>query len=104
MGKFKVRLDHDGMAELLKSSGVADVVGNVADSVADNVRGHSAVTRNSLPVDVRHGQSDRARSIVAITHPAGLAVQAKHGVLTRAVSAAGLNSSRAGKGWNRANG
>jgi hypothetical protein len=44
-----------------------------------------------LPVDAKVVTTDRAHGIVAITHPAGQAVQAKHGALTKAVAQAGLD-------------
>jgi hypothetical protein len=35
-------------------------------------------------------ETDRARAEVWLAHPSGLAVQAKHGLLTKAASEAGL--------------
>lgn len=43
--------------------------------------------------------TDRAISVVAIAHPAGVAIQAKHGALTKAAAACGfeVNTSKAEK-------
>lgn len=87
---MKVRLDSAGIAAMLRSSEVADVVRSAADAVASAAEGDAAVVRNGVPVKVLDGVSDRARSVVALAHPAGLGIQAKHGSLSRAVSTAGL--------------
>ena len=42
------------------------------------------------PITVQHFTTDRAGGTVNIASPAGLALQAKHGILTRAAAAAGL--------------
>lgn len=43
-----------------------------------------------LPVKVELSTTDRAHALVVLAHPAGIAVQAKHGALTKAASEAGL--------------
>lgn len=88
----KIRLDSSGIAALLKSSGVMEAVSDAAAAVQTAAEGDAAVVRNNVPVRVRTGYSDRARAVVALAHPAGVGIQAKHGSLTRAVSAAGLRA------------
>jgi hypothetical protein len=88
---MKVRLDSSGIAAMLRSSPVARVVEDAAESVRAQAEGDPAVVRNGVPVRVRTGTSDRARAVVALAHPAGIGIQAKHGSLSRAVSAAGLS-------------
>ena len=46
--------------------------------------------RTRIPIDAAAQTTDRARAVVALKHPAGMAVQAKYGTLTRAAAAAGL--------------
>lgn len=94
----RVRLNSAGVTALLKSPHLAAAVKAKADEVAANVEqlGIRVGDRDGgkhekpLPVDVRTGTTDRVRAQVSITHPAGLAVQAKHGALTKAAAAAGL--------------
>ena len=87
---MKIKIDSDGMAELLKSAAIMTAVENAARVVADNAEKDPSVQRHGVPVGVRTGYTDRARAVVALAHPAGIGIQAKHGTLTRAVSAAGL--------------
>jgi hypothetical protein len=94
MARSKITLDHSGMRELLRSSGVQRVVEQRADAVADAASAAPEVRRNGMTV-IRSKASagrNRARAIVTIAHPGGLAVQAKHGTLSRAVTAAGMTS------------
>jgi hypothetical protein len=46
--------------------------------------------REDLPVKVDEYTTDRAAASVTLAHPAGRAVQAKHGLLTRAAASVGL--------------
>lgn len=94
MANVKFRLDHGGMAALLKSQGVAGAVEERARAVAAAAQVAPEITRNGMSVGVRSGVTDRARSVVTIEHPGGLGVQAKHGTLTRAVGSAGLSSAK----------
>lgn len=88
----KVRRNPSGIKAVLTSPEVARAVHELAGEVARNVEGQGLVAHDGtpLPVQVDDYTTDRAASSVTITHPAGLAMQAKHGVLTRAASAAGL--------------
>lgn len=87
-----VRLDRRGVGAVLKSSGVRREVDALAETVADNVRaqGLTVSDGSELPVTVSSYTTDRAAAAVTITHAAGIAMQAKHGVLTKAAAAAGL--------------
>lgn len=92
-----VKLDHGGMAALEKSSAIRALVDSAAEKVAANVRSQGITVgafkgagEIPLPVTVRNTTTDRAHASVALAHPAGIAVQAKHGALTKAASAAGL--------------
>jgi len=69
--------DHHGMEEVLKSAGVAAEIHALGKRVGDNA---------GDAVWVDHYTTDRAAASVTI--PA--ARQAKHGTLTKAASAAGL--------------
>lgn len=86
----RVKLDRAGLIAVLKSSEVANVVEGMAERVADNIDGTQA---HDGPVEVGvmpSERGDRAGALVTIMHPAGIGLEAKHGVMTRAASAAGL--------------
>lgn len=95
-----VRLDHGGIAALLKGDEMQSLVQSAADEIAANVRSQGITVgaftgpgEIALPVKVQTSTTDRAHASVALAHPAGAAVQAKHGALTRAAAAAGLTVS-----------
>lgn len=96
MARPKVQLDHGGVAALLKSTAMHELVQDVAEEIAAAVQsqglrvGAFAGGGDILPVEVSVTTTDRARANVTLAHPAGVAVQAKHGALTRAASAAGV--------------
>ncbi len=78
--------DSAGLARYLKSNkDMAAAVGRHAEKVAAGAR-----DRTDLPVETDERVTDRAVVDVTITHPAGAAEQAKHGVLTQAAAEAGL--------------
>lgn len=92
-----VKLDHGGLAALMKSGEMQSLVSSAAEKVAAAVRdqgisvgGFTGSGEIALPVSVSTMTTDRAHASVTLAHPAGIAVQAKHGALTRAASAAGL--------------
>lgn len=99
MARGKVRLDSSGIRELLKSREVAQATEAAAEAVVANVKSMNIRVgdkdggphENDLPVTVRMVETDRAHAIVALAHPAGEAVQAKHGALTKAAAEAGLD-------------
>lgn len=83
-----VRLDTRGLAAAAESNGMKDALREAAEAVKDNVdrmgiRVEGEPGDIALPVEADDDS-------VAITHAAGLAVQAKHGALTRAAAEAGL--------------
>lgn len=96
----RVKFNLRGLEEIAKRRETADAVRDLAEKVADNVRsqGHmvSGIPGDEvLPVTVNVGETknmrvNRAKAWVTLAHPAGLAVQAKHGALTKAASEAGL--------------
>lgn len=88
-----VRLDHKGIAEALRTSvQIRENVERLAEQVAANVRSqaHHVASGDELPVDVSMYTTDRPHAVVVIAHPAGVGMQAKYGVLTKAAAAAGL--------------
>lgn len=98
MAAPKVTLNHAGMAELLKSGEMQALVEKAAEEIAQNVRDQGIMVgafkggagEIPLPVTVSKTTTDRAHASVTLAHPAGIAVQAKHGALTKAAAAAGL--------------
>ncbi|MCD2139523.1 hypothetical protein [Rhodococcus pyridinivorans] len=86
---MKLRLDRAGVRELLISQPVRAMVDGVAAQVAANLRS-SLRPDIAETVQVSSYTSDRAAASVAICHPAGKGMQAKHGSLTRAAAAVGL--------------
>jgi hypothetical protein len=81
-----VRLDHRGLAQLLKSAPMRGLVSGATESVASRLRGMEP----DYPVTSQVVTTDRAHGIVAIAHPAGEAIQAKRGSLTKAAAQAGF--------------
>lgn len=95
MSKPMIRLDSAGMEEMLKSAPVAEAVHAAAEAIAAEVRTHPSMVRHELTdeVEVTDYVTDRAASAVTVTHPAGVGMQAKHGILSRAAGrTAGGNS------------
>lgn len=95
----KTRLDHAGIAAVLKGPLMQAAVKAAAEAVADNVRAQDIKVGDrdggpheyDLPVTVQMSTTDRAHANVTLAHPAGMAVQAKHGALTKAAAQAGLD-------------
>lgn len=86
--KARMRLDSKGVNKALQAF-VTPHLERAAREVQKNVPSNYKV---GVIVDVdRRG---RPRAMIAITEPGGLAAQAKHGVLTRAAAAAGLDVHR----------
>jgi hypothetical protein len=88
MPKPTIRLDSGGIWAMLKSAEVRRAVHEAAERIADRVRSDPAVVRHEVAddVNVRDYTTDRAVSVVAIAHPAGRGLEAKHGSLSKAVS------------------
>lgn len=83
----KIKLDHAGMREMLSSGPVAEAVHEIAAEKAEKVRAHPKIQEHGVTesVVVEDYVTDRAASAVAVLHPAALPIQAKYGVLTKAV-------------------
>lgn len=98
MARGSVKLNRAGVQAMLKSTGMHRVIQAKTEEIAQKVRDQNITVgdkdggrhETDLPVKVEVGTSDRARGVVLLAHPAGLAVQAKHGALTKAASASGL--------------
>lgn len=95
----RIKLNHKGVEAILKGAPMAAAVKAAAEKVADNVRNQGIKVGDKdggsheydLPVTVTMTTTDRAHANVTIAHPAGQAVQAKHGALTKAAARAGLD-------------
>ncbi|ADG97631.1 conserved hypothetical protein [Segniliparus rotundus DSM 44985] len=96
----KVTLDKQAVGELLKTR-FGKLVDQAAERIASQVRSDPAVIALSATITEGSAQAeelvqvdayttDRQAAAVVLAHPAGLAVEAKHGVLTRAAKDAGL--------------
>jgi len=85
-GVTNLRLDHDGMEQVLKSDKVATEIGGIAESIGDSVTAN--VKEAEVVVDKY--TTDRAAASVTIKDFRGLAWQARDGVLTRAAAHEGL--------------
>lgn len=88
------RVDRDGVAEILQSPALAAHIKALAEQVAIGARSqsHQVTSGDLLPVNVLHDPApDRVAYTVAVRHPAGMGMEAKHGVLTRAAEALGLD-------------
>lgn len=81
---MELHLDHKAIGELLMSSEMRKITGPAAAAVAAAVDGHGK------PVRVRSYTTDRVAEAVSIAHPAGLAIEAKYGALSRAAASVGL--------------
>ncbi|MFI6238341.1 hypothetical protein ACIBEF_00515 [Micromonospora sp. NPDC050795] len=90
----RVRVNRRGMRDLLRSEGMQEMLGRKALAVADvveaaGIRVEGVPGRIALPVTVTVlAGSERARARVVLDHPSGLAVEAKHGILTSSIDAA----------------
>ncbi len=93
MKRFK--RDSKGLAEILKSAEVADAVHDKAEQVAGLVSASFGPARNGIVVD--DYETDRAASSVTIRDVRALPSQAKHGTLTRAATAVGLEIGTRGR-------
>lgn len=93
-----IKLDNSGLGEILKSARMRALVKDAADQIAEKVNEQGIEVgafegggQIPLPVRVETETTDRAAATVLLAHPAGIAVQAKHGALTKAASALGLS-------------
>lgn len=96
----KVKLDPKGLEAVAKRSETASAVKAIAEKVAENIKAQGIRVEGkpgdvALPVEVNTADTtnmrvNRAKAWVMLAHPAGMAVQAKHGALTKAAAQAGL--------------
>ncbi|SES49070.1 hypothetical protein [Actinokineospora terrae] len=87
-------IDRAGVAEFLHSPELAAAVRALAEQVAAAARaqGHLVTSGKPLPVEVVDDPNqDRAGATVAVRHPAGIGMEAHHGVLKRAAESVGLH-------------
>lgn len=82
-----LRLDHGGIGRILKSDEIDRAIGKPADRIEANVR---EAVDDDMPVTQTAYTTDRRARAVTIAHPAGIAFQVRHGTLTRAAAAEGL--------------
>lgn len=91
----RVTINWKGLEAAMRSTEAKKAVADLAEKVADNARDMAPDVNGipgdeELPVRVDVYETDRARAEVWLAHPSGLAVQAKHGLLTKAASEAGV--------------
>jgi len=83
-----INLDYEAIGKILQET-CAKPINTIALKVAAN----AAANPDMLPdatVTVRQFTTDRAIAVVRVNHPAGLALEAKYGILARAAAAEGL--------------
>lgn len=86
------RLDRAGLGRFAKSADVHKALHAFADPMAvDAKTATEAVVDGDVEVDVDDYTTDRAAVGVTLMHPGAIGAQVKHGVLTRAASAQGLD-------------
>ena len=92
----RIELDRQGLGELLRSPEVRADLDRRASAVAKAARDRGLLVDGEpgkvpLPVTMASGSlgGGRARAFVRITHPSGLAVEAKHRLLVGSLDAAG---------------
>jgi hypothetical protein len=91
MPRPKVKFDSAGVLAMLQSAGIRKAVSDAAKRVAAGAS--IAAHDGAVEVVVDETTTDRAKAFVTLAHPAGLGLEAKHGVLTKAARAAGLEMS-----------
>lgn len=97
--RVRVRLDPAGIRQVLQSAPMRAMVAQAGEQAATAVRAQGRIARSGaqssgpdITGSVRvvvgsSGYDGRPVAQVSITHPAGVAMQAKHGVMTRAIRA-----------------
>jgi hypothetical protein len=89
----RLEIDYEGIADVLRSCELRTVVREAAGQVADAARerGLRVANGDQLPVEVFDDPSpSRVGVTVAVRHPAGVGMEAHHGVLKRAAADTGL--------------
>lgn len=92
VARFNVRLDHAAVARMLRNGQFAGVIHQHAARVHEAAEAAMPLDDKGEPFPTRVDDyiTDRTVSAVVIAHPAGLRVEAKHGVLIHAAAATGL--------------
>ena len=92
MARARIRLDHGGIGEILKSDEVGSLMRDLAEQVAANIEATATWQRHGDKghIEVAQYVTDRAAAAVIVAHPGALGMQAKHGAITGAAGAAGL--------------
>jgi hypothetical protein len=93
-----VRVDYRGVGAIMRSSEMHRTIQEATEEVARKVESRGirvddrdgGPAEDELPVKTGVITTDRAHGVVTLAHPSGLAVQAKHGALTKAAAEAGL--------------
>lgn len=93
---MKIRFKHNrkGIGEMLSGAPIQELTHAKGEAIADAVRAAGIKVdgepgRVDLPVEVTtSGRGTRARTMVKLAHPAGAAVEAKHGILVANIDAA----------------
>ena len=94
VSSVRIEMDYGGVGELLRSAGVQADLDNRGEAMKAAAEGRGIMVEGepgdvALPItSTSAGNSRRARTIVAIDHPAGLAVEAKHRLLVGSLDAA----------------
>ena len=81
-------VDYEALGKILKETCAAPI-----NAIAVKVAANAAANPDMLPdatVTVAPFTTDRAIAVVRVNHPAGLALEAKYGILARAAAAEGL--------------
>jgi hypothetical protein len=89
------KIEYAAVSKILKED-MAGPVHDAAEKIAGYIEQHT--TLEDATVSVQDKVTDRARSTVLLGHPGALAEQATSGILTRAVTSAGLEVGRKSKG------
>ena len=92
----RIEIDYEGVAELLRSPELHAVIQAVAEQVAHTARGRGLRVESGDPVPVEvfdDPSPSRVGVTVAVRHPAGVGMEAHHGVLKRAAFDSGLTVS-----------
>lgn len=79
-----IHLDYGAIGKILRED-----MRKPIDELAAQIASHVDVGNVDAPVTVKSFTTDRAIAVIAIAHPAGRAIQAKHGALTKAAAACG---------------
>lgn len=93
-----VHLDRKALLAITETPEVRAALNELAHEIAENVEKQGIRVGDKdggkheqpLPVKVEEAEAGEHRAAVLLAHAAGVAVQAKHGAMTKAVTAAGL--------------